>query len=126
MNSVPGQPAEINVSVDLPTALHWVDGDRELLAELIDIFLEDCPGKLQELKQAVKETNAIGVSRAAHSLKGMVACFGAGPAQALAGEMEDLGRAGCLAKTSDLLPILVLEFDRVMNHLTVADWQGIN
>lgn len=125
MNSAEGQPAGIYASVDLSTALHWVDGDRELLAELIEIFLEDCPRRLHELEQAVKETDAIGVSRAAHSLKGMVAGFGARPAQELAGEMEVLGKAGYLAKTSDLLPALLLEFDRVMNHLKVADRRGI-
>lgn len=126
MNSAQGQPAGINLSVDLSTALYWVNGDRALLAEITKIFLEDCPRRLHELEQAVKESNAIGVSRAAHSLKGMVACFGARPAQELAGEMEGLGKAGYLAKTSDLLPALLLEFARVMNHLKMADWQGIN
>ena len=126
MISAQEQPAGIKVSVDLLAALDWVDGDRALLAELIVIFLEDCPRRLHELEQAVKESNAIGVSQAAHSLKGMVACFGARPAQSLAGEMEGLGKAGELAKTSDLLPTLLLEFARVMNHLKVTDRQGIN
>ena len=126
MNLSQEEPAGIDTPVDFATALRWVDGDHELLAELIEIFLEDCPRRLQELEQAVKEGNANGVRQAAHSLKGMVAGFGAGPAHGLAQEMENLGKAGDLPKTSDLLPTLLLDFARVMNHLKVADWRGLN
>lgn len=126
MNSAQEEPAGIEAPVDFATALRWVDGDHELLAELIGIFLEDCPRRLHELEQAVKEGNAIGVRQSAHSLKGMVACFAARPAQGLADEMEGLGKAGDLSKTSDLLPTLLLEFARVMHHLKVADWRGMN
>ena len=102
----------------LPAALRWVDGDHELLAELIGIFLEDCPRKLHALEQAVQAGHAIEVRQTAHSLKGMVACFATRSAHGLAGEMESLGKAGNLAKTSALLPQLLLEFACVMNHLT--------
>ena len=126
MNVDQEQPTGINVPVDIAAALRWVDDDRALLAELIEIFLEDCPRKLHELEQAVKEGNAIGVKQTAHSLKGMVAGFNTKSAHGLAAEMEGLGKAGDLSKTSDLLPTLLLEFARVMNHLKVADWRGMN
>ena len=71
----------------------------------------------------MKEGNANGVRQAAHSLKGMVAGFNTRSAHGLANEMEGLGKAGDLSKTSDLLPTLLLEFARVMNHLKVADWR---
>ncbi len=126
MNLSQDEPAGIEAPVDFSAALLWVDDDRVLLAELIEIFLEDCPRRLHELEQAVKESNANGVRQAAHSLKGMVAGFGAGPAHGLAQEMENLGKAGDLPKTSDLLPTLQLEFARVMNYLKVTDWRGMN
>ena len=126
MNLAQEDPAGIEAPVDFATALRWVDGDRALLAEIIEIFLEECPRRLHDLDQAVKEGNASGVRQSAHSLKGMVACFAARPAQGLADEMEGLGKAGDLSKTSDLLPTLLLEFARVMNHLKVADWRGTN
>lgn len=126
MNLAQEEPAGIDVPVDFSTALRWADGDRALLAELIEIFLEDCPRRLHDLEQAVKEGSAIRVSQTAHSLKGMVACFNARSAHRLAEEMEGLGRAGDLSKTSDLLSTLLLEFARVMNHLKVADWQEKN
>lgn len=124
MNLAQEEPAGIDAPVDFSAALRWVDGDHALLAELIGIFLEDCPRRLRELEQAVKESNAVGIRQAAHSLKGMVACFSTRSAHGLANEMEGLGKAGDLSKTSDLLATLLLEFARVMNHLKAADWQG--
>lgn len=126
MNVDQEQPAGVNVPVDFSATLCWVDGDRALLAELIEIFLEDCPRRLHELEQAVTEGNTILVKQTAHSLKGMVACFGAKLAQGLAAEMEGLGKAGDLAKALGLLSTLQLEFARVMNFLKVTDWRGMN
>ena len=92
MNVDQEQPAGIKVPVDYSAALLWVDGDRTLLTELVEIFLEDCPRRLQELERAVAEGNAIMIKQTAHSLKGMVACFSARLAQERAAEMEGLGR----------------------------------
>ena len=124
MNFAQEEPAGIEAPVDLPAALRWVDGDHELLAELIGIFLEDCPRKLHALEQAVQASHAIEVRQTAHSLKGMVACFSTKSAHGLANEMEGLGQAGDLSKASDLLTTLRLEFARVLNHLKTTDWQG--
>ena len=126
MNVDQEQPARINAPVDYSAALLWVDGDRTLLTELVEIFLEDCPRRLHELEQAVTEGNAIMIKQSAHSLKGMVACFGARLAQERAAEMEGLGKAGDVANTSALLPQLQREFARVMNSLMGADWRGMN
>lgn len=126
MNLSQEEPAGIEAPVDFSAALRWVDGDRALLTELIDIFLEDCPSKLHELEQAVKEGNAIGVRQTAHSLKGMVAGFQARSAHGLANEMEVLGKVGDLSQASDLLSMLLLEFARIMNHIQLADWRRMN
>ena len=52
--------------------------------------------------------------------------LGAKLAQGLAAEMEGLGKAGDLSKALGLLSTLQLEFARVMNYLTGADWRGMN
>jgi HPt (histidine-containing phosphotransfer) domain-containing protein len=126
MNLAQEEPAGIEAPVDFPAALGWVDGDHALLTELIGIFLEDCPRRLSELEQAVSGGNAIGVRQAAHSLKGMVACFATRSAQGFASEMENLGKAGDMAKAQALLPTLLLEFARVMHHLKAAERQEKN
>lgn len=120
MNVSQKEPAGIEAPVDVSAALLWVDGDRALLLELIEIFLEDCPRRLHELSQAIKEGNANGVRQAAHSLKGMVAGFNASSAHGLAAEMEVLGKGGDLSRALGLLSTLLLEFARVINHLKVV------
>lgn len=122
MTFAQGEPAGIEVPLDFPAALRWVEGDRALFAELIQVFLEDCPRKLHELEHAVKEGHPLVVKHAAHSLKGMVAGFATTSAHGLAGEMERLGQTGDVAKMSGLLPALLLEFARVIHHLKVTDW----
>jgi HPt (histidine-containing phosphotransfer) domain-containing protein len=126
MNLAQEEPAGIEAPVDFPAALGWIDGDHALLTELIGIFLEDCPRRLQELEQAVRAGDATLVRQAAHSLKGMVACFAPRSAQGLANDMENLGKAGDLSKAQALLPTLLHEFSRVMHHLKTTDWQGKN
>jgi two-component system, sensor histidine kinase and response regulator len=124
MNVSQKEPAGIEAPVDFSAALLWVDGDQELLTDLVAIFLEDCPKRLQELAQAAKEDNASGVRQAAHSLKGMVAGFKASSAHALAAEMEVLGKGGDLSRALGLLSTLNLEFSRVMNYLKVVTGEG--
>lgn len=76
--------------VDLDHALTWVDQDRELLAELVGIFLQDYPERLTELREALIHGDAPRVQRVAHGLKGAVAGFGAKQAKELARVAEHL------------------------------------
>jgi HPt (histidine-containing phosphotransfer) domain-containing protein len=111
--------------IDYSSALRWVDGDRSLLAELAEVFVQDCPQRMKELEEAVKGGNADLIRQAAHSVKGMVSGFGAHQAKSLAQEMEHLGRSGRLLEACNLLPAVMLECSRVIDALKTADWQRI-
>ena len=78
-------------AADHAVALHYTGGDSELLAELVGLFLETVPERRAELGEAVARADARTVERVAHSLKGGLASLGAGPAAALAAELERLG-----------------------------------
>jgi two-component system sensor histidine kinase/response regulator len=88
---------------DRETALARVDGDLALLQELIRIFLDDFPRQLAEIRQAIAAKDASRLSRAAHSLGGAVANFGAKPAHEAALRLEaitaraDMARAAAAA-----------------------------
>jgi len=77
---------------DLNEALERCGGDRGLLRELIDLFLADIPGQLNNLQQAIDDRNTETIYRLAHTLKGAVATFGAEPARQAALELELLSR----------------------------------
>src|SRR5262249_51179652 len=56
--------------VDWPMALKAVGGDREILRELVSVFLEVCPEWLERLREAVGRPDAAEIRRLAHSVKG--------------------------------------------------------
>src|SRR3977135_3259564 len=72
--------------------LALMDGDRELLLELIDVFLEDAPQRIQAVQSALADRDADAVYRAAHALKGSAGNFGAPEVVSRANRLEALAR----------------------------------
>ncbi|HVQ76632.1 MAG TPA: response regulator, partial [Candidatus Binatia bacterium] len=106
---------------DMALALGRLDGDRKLLNEIAGLFLDGLPALLGELRSAVASGDAARVSRAAHSLKGSVATFGAPEAVRLALALERPSQPGGLADAS-ALPALEAELELVAAEL--ATWRS--
>jgi signal transduction histidine kinase/DNA-binding response OmpR family regulator len=98
---------------DHEAALRSVDGDEDLLSELVQIFLDDCPRLLAELTEALKRGDSQVTPRLAHTLMGSFANFGAGPAAGLAEKLEALTRANNWNAAASVHDQLKLETDRV-------------
>jgi PAS domain S-box-containing protein len=81
---------------DLKGLLERLDQDRDLLAELAELFLSEAPALLEAVRAAVARGDAQAVDRAAHKLKGSVGNFGASETQEAALALELMGRAGDL------------------------------
>lgn len=88
---------------DRKKALANLDGSEDLLEELIEIFIEDCPDMLTELKQALESGDPGLVRSAAHALKGAVGNFTSGEAYTLALSIEDSGSSGDLEGVQERL-----------------------
>jgi CheY-like chemotaxis protein len=70
------------------------DGDgSEMLQELIRVYLEDLPLRLQQLRQAVIDADWDTARRAAHTIKGASSNFGAKPIVDLARQAEEAAAA---------------------------------
>ena len=80
--------------VDETAVLAGVDGDRQLLREVVRLFLADYPQRLVEIKDAIRRGDAGALWRAAHTLKGSVGNFAATRAFAAAQRMESVGKNG--------------------------------
>ncbi len=50
--------------------MNRVSGDRELMSEVIRLFLDDCPARLAAIEKAVKSRDPEALRTAAHALKG--------------------------------------------------------
>jgi CheY-like chemotaxis protein len=55
---------------DRTAALRRLDGDERLLADVINLFLDDCPARLKAIKAAVDARDPDAIRAAAHGLKG--------------------------------------------------------
>ena len=72
--------------------LEQLGGDEELLFELIELFIEEMPKRLVDLKAAVAAAELGELANIAHSIKGMVAEFFAETAQHYAAQLENSAR----------------------------------
>lgn len=78
-------------------ALEQTAGDEELLAELLTLFRDSSVSDYAHLQEAVAASDAAGVVRAAHSLKGAAASLGIEGVRQLALIMENDGRNDSVA-----------------------------
>jgi HPt (histidine-containing phosphotransfer) domain-containing protein len=103
--------------VNVAALMDRLEGDRELLRELVGLYLEDEPGLINQIVTAVAAGDAPSLARSAHTLKGSVGNFCAPAAQAAAAALEVAGREGRLAEAPALLERLSAELDRVRRAL---------
>jgi two-component system, sensor histidine kinase and response regulator len=57
-------------AIDIEKALSQLDGDRELLHEVVNLFVETAPALLEDLRSAALTGDGRELQAAAHSLKG--------------------------------------------------------
>ncbi|RMG43911.1 MAG: sensor histidine kinase [Acidobacteria bacterium] len=94
------------------------DSDEpDIVTELIDLFLQDAPGQLTAIRQAIERGDAHALQRAAHSLKGSSANLGAKRLAALCLELEKKGRANVIDGVNGLVEQLETEFQRLRRAL---------
>ena len=77
---------------DESAALKRLDDDHDLLAEMIDLFLEEAPVQLAELAAALSRTDLLALADAAHAIKGMAGHFCAEKIISLAVKLEHAAR----------------------------------
>jgi HPt (histidine-containing phosphotransfer) domain-containing protein len=89
--------------LDRRAVLSRLDGDPDLLRELVKIFLKDAPRLLAEAKAALAEGDATRLQRAAHTLKGAASNFSALAASGAAEQLESIARDGDLRRAEEVL-----------------------
>jgi PAS domain S-box-containing protein len=103
--------------LDHEALLTGLDGNRQLLRELAQLFMADYPKQLAEIKTAVQRGNAEELRRAAHTLKGSVGNFAAKKAFEAARRLEIMGRDGDLRAAHDACVSLEDELSHLIKEL---------
>ncbi|MCE9665729.1 response regulator [Halomonas sp. M5N1S17] len=82
--------------LDREDALWRLEGNRDLLDEMVELFLEECPRLMLEIDEAIAREDAATLRRAAHTLKGSALVVGGQALGAAAQRLEALARSGDL------------------------------
>jgi len=83
-----------NPDLDLSFVYEIADGSDEFIVESIGVFLEQSPGILQEVGDAIDAGDWAGAAAAAHKIKANLGFFGMNLSHALIIEIESACKAG--------------------------------
>jgi len=72
------------------------DGDRDLRMEVVRMFLEECPVRLEAIRAAVLVGDATGLRSSAHALRGAASFLSATFVVDATAHLEAIGREGRL------------------------------
>jgi CheY-like chemotaxis protein len=105
------------ISWDGAKALERVDGDEQLLHEIVQIFLEESPKQLADLKRAVTEADAQLVERTAHGFKGELGYLGMPTLSQRAHELEQMGHTCNLDHATEVFAVFEAEVSAVAANM---------
>lgn len=91
----------------------------EMLAELIDLYLENPPQLLQAIRSATSHKDPSAMQRAAHTFNFSTATLGARVLCGLCNELEALARSEMLEDAIEKLSQVEVEYKRVEAALQV-------
>ena len=102
----PAQGGDVGINqeiLDESALLARFEGEAELLRDVVNLYLDDCPKLLDGIRGALERGDAHGLERAAHKLKGTVANFSARASYDAALRLEVMGRDGNLEQAREAL-----------------------
>ncbi|HOC30962.1 MAG: Hpt domain-containing protein [Armatimonadetes bacterium] len=105
--------------VDVEALMEQVDHDPGFLMDLIGIFRESRKSQMDDLSRSVAESDAEGIRRHAHAIKGMLLSLGATASVQTARDLENAGRDNRLREVAVLCETLDSQLDALDDRL----WQ---
>jgi len=104
---------EVTMALDTSSLMERLDGNIELLLEILDIFPADCERMLSELRDAVARKDVARLGRIAHTMRGSLSNLSALAAAAAAGRLEQVCRGGDITDLDQAHQHLESEVSRV-------------
>ena len=107
------------LAFDLDAVLAHFGGDAEFLQEVADLFCEEAPVLLEQIRNSIASSDAGSLERSAHALKGAVGNFGVGRAWECALKLEVMGRDGEMSYAQSVFEQLRAEIIGITEDLAV-------
>jgi CheY-like chemotaxis protein len=98
---------------DAASMIRNIGGDRALMEELVDLFLQRYQAMLEAIRAALANGDRQAVEQAAHLLKGTASNLCASEVVRSAGQLEAVGRLGTLVEG----PILYVQIEKAVLRL---------
>jgi len=103
--------------LDRENLMNRVNGDLSLLKDLSDLYLEEYPQRLKDVRNAIKQSDFSTIRNAVHNLKGVYLNFGSDKAAEVAKEMEKLANSDDLEAISKMYNELEICSSELQNAL---------
>jgi CheY-like chemotaxis protein len=107
-NAAADEPA-----VNMDRLMEFTEGNPENLRELVNLYLDQTAGQLEQLQVAVRANQSQEARRIAHSCAGASATCGVTKIVPLLRELERQGQQGRLTSGAELMDQIAKEFARV-------------
>jgi len=117
----PTVPADGPIDLAVLAALrseYQVEGEPDILARLIDLYLTSARENCASLREAVARCDASALEHAAHTLKGGSASMGARTLTDLCDRLQHLGQRGALGDAGTIVEDVERELARVIDALS--------
>jgi len=108
------------------SALKRVEGDESFLEELLDLYFEDFPKKIERLQMAIEQKKFELIRKLGHSLKGSSLTLSLTFLQEASFQMEMAGGDKDIVKAHKALAFLKQEFKRLEDFLSEKKAKSAN
>ena len=111
-------------AIDIEKMLDNVEGDSELIFEILESFLDEAPDELAKLIDSINDNNSESAGRIAHMLKGIAWGVGADKLRECCLAAEHAGKSGDLQAVHRIIPALEVELNKVVNDINTLRKMG--
>jgi len=105
-------------SLDLESLSMLKEATEDMFPEIITVFLEDSPNRLNSLREASINNNVTAMKEESHCLKGSSANIGAVKLSKICEEIETLSNSGSIANQEELIQFALHEFEHIKIELS--------
>jgi HPt (histidine-containing phosphotransfer) domain-containing protein len=118
------EPTGAREVFDKEKVMERLDGDEVLFSEILGMFLDDAPIKIERMQEHLKGEDLAGLELQAHSLKGAASYIGGNALQKVAFEIEVAAKNHELDRASILLGSLEKELVKYKKAVSVPGLQS--
>lgn len=104
-------------AVDIESALDAVGGHDEILVDMIKIFIDDYPARVESLKKSIDKADGNEIRSCAHGIRGNLMQVMAYRASELAEQIEMMGMVSKISEAGELMNDFEDETERVVEAL---------